>query len=243
MNGSFLKEDYNLAIVSPEAVVQSWALRYYPYIYDDLHQSTKPGICVLTNTSYDIVETKFSTECKLQKIFWDISWWCWWVWKAVCEKAIHFSTFSASRHPAIGWICSLRRSKALTLHLSSSSHPPWLMTCFCSSHPQGTLYISFVLWSCSSTGVVWRLKPPGDVSSMENAEKYLRALSFLGLLYRTGQTRYIWKDNTLAIPLLHTGLLIFLSLSHDLHHFCWNSHFLFVNPPPQTTCLVVGLYI
>lgn len=41
MNGSFLKEDYNLTIVSPEAVVQSWALSYYPYIYGDLHQSTK----------------------------------------------------------------------------------------------------------------------------------------------------------------------------------------------------------
>lgn len=69
MNGSFLKEDYNLTIVSPEAVVQSWALSYYPYIYDDLHQSTKLGICALTNTRYDIMGTKSPLSARYRRYF------------------------------------------------------------------------------------------------------------------------------------------------------------------------------
>lgn len=175
--------------------------------------------------------TKFSTECKLQKIFWDISWWGWWVRKAVCEKAIHFSTFSASRHPAVGWICSLRWSKALlTLCLPSTliddkllffSSPRHVVYLFCfmklSKHRCGVVIKAS--WRCFLYGRCWKTS---------------RALSFLGPLYRTGQTSYLWKDNTLAIPLLHTGLLIFLYLSHDLHHFCWNSHLLI--PPNHVPC-------
>ena len=40
----FLKDDYNLTIVSPEDVVHSWAPSYYPQTYGDLHHSTKPGL-------------------------------------------------------------------------------------------------------------------------------------------------------------------------------------------------------
>lgn len=176
MNGSFLKEDYNLTIVSPEAVVQSWALSYYPYIYDDLHQSTKLGICALTNTRYDIMGTKFSTECKIQKILWDISWWGWWVRKAVCEKAIHFSTFSASRHPAVGWICSLRWSKALlTLCLPSTliddkllffSSPRHVAYLFCfmklSKHRCGVVIKAS--WRCFLYGRCWKTSPCTEFS-------------------------------------------------------------------------------